>query len=319
MNWDELEAFRVVAEELSFTRAARRLEVSVTVVSQRVARMERAIGVRLFERTTRSVNLTGQGQVMLQGANRIFSQWKDTKSALDTGGVLGAPRTLRVAASEPYGADGLSAVTKLAPNVQVHGSIGDPALTLRQLDRGELDLVLAHQFPGQQLHTPVQAHMRSVVREPVSVLCSVRHELASAPSVRLEDLTKAKWLINQADTISSSWERAVLERAGALDIMPSTLLAGLHMVVNGDRIALSSPLSTLSAQESLVAVRLESPRIAAHLFMAWNPMTVDIATAESVHSIACDSYASRARLVRPYWRIISSYPDLFPGVASPMS
>jgi DNA-binding transcriptional LysR family regulator len=61
----ELAAFVIVCEEASFTRAGRRLHLSQPGVSGRIMRLERALGVRLLDRTTRSVELTAAGRELL--------------------------------------------------------------------------------------------------------------------------------------------------------------------------------------------------------------------------------------------------------------
>lgn len=63
----DLNAFVVVAEEKSFTRAAAKLGTSQSAVSQTVRRLEERLGVRLLTRTTRSVAPTQAGERLLQG------------------------------------------------------------------------------------------------------------------------------------------------------------------------------------------------------------------------------------------------------------
>lgn len=60
-----LSAFLAVADERSFTRAAKRLNVSTSGVSQAIRRLEEQIGVRLLTRTTRSVSPTDAGELLL--------------------------------------------------------------------------------------------------------------------------------------------------------------------------------------------------------------------------------------------------------------
>src|SRR5437870_3611197 len=59
---DGLVAFRCVAQSRSFTGAAAQLEVSPQAVSQAVKALEARLGVRLFNRTTRSVSLSEAGE-----------------------------------------------------------------------------------------------------------------------------------------------------------------------------------------------------------------------------------------------------------------
>src|SRR6185436_13672750 len=58
----ELEAFRAVAEELSFTRAAARLRLAQPALSRHVRSLEDRLGLRLFDRTNRAVALTVAGR-----------------------------------------------------------------------------------------------------------------------------------------------------------------------------------------------------------------------------------------------------------------
>ena len=64
----QLRIFVAVAEELSFTGAAQRLQMSQQPVSATVRRLERQLGVRLFDRTTRHVSLTAAGRAVLPSA-----------------------------------------------------------------------------------------------------------------------------------------------------------------------------------------------------------------------------------------------------------
>jgi DNA-binding transcriptional LysR family regulator len=66
--------FARVAQRLSFSRAAAELGMSQPAVSQAIARLERALGLRLFERTSRDVQLTDAGKVLLPQAEALLDQ-----------------------------------------------------------------------------------------------------------------------------------------------------------------------------------------------------------------------------------------------------
>ncbi len=73
-----LEVFCAVARSRSFTRAAEELHVSQPVVSRTVRELERALGVDLFARTTRSVSLTAQGDELFQLAGDLVERFERT-------------------------------------------------------------------------------------------------------------------------------------------------------------------------------------------------------------------------------------------------
>ncbi len=73
MSLRQLEYFVVVAYELHFARAASRLYVAAPSLSQQIAALERSLGVRLFERHSRKVELTDAGRTLLPQAEQLLS------------------------------------------------------------------------------------------------------------------------------------------------------------------------------------------------------------------------------------------------------
>ena len=76
-NFNNLQTFMAVAHHSSFAEAARQLHVVPSVVAKRIAQFERSLGVRLFERTTRSVKLTEPGEKLKNKASPVLLAFHD--------------------------------------------------------------------------------------------------------------------------------------------------------------------------------------------------------------------------------------------------
>ncbi|MFD6895248.1 LysR substrate-binding domain-containing protein [Rhodococcus sp. NPDC060086] len=74
MEFRQIQAFLAVAEELHFGRAAERLHIAQSPLSQMIRALERELGAQLFARTTRSVQLTAAGTALLAPARVIAAQ-----------------------------------------------------------------------------------------------------------------------------------------------------------------------------------------------------------------------------------------------------
>jgi LysR family transcriptional regulator, carnitine catabolism transcriptional activator len=81
MDLDQIKTFDRIAQDLSFTKAAARLNVTQATVSMRVRALEDLLGVPLFHRG-RKVSLTDQGMTFLPYARRILSAAQEAKEAL---------------------------------------------------------------------------------------------------------------------------------------------------------------------------------------------------------------------------------------------
>ncbi|WP_242625083.1 LysR family transcriptional regulator [Krasilnikovia cinnamomea] len=76
INWGDVIAFRVLAEELSFTRAAVRLDITQPALSVRIRRLEQSFGNRLLDRHTRLVRLTVKGRLLRDWVDQAARGWK---------------------------------------------------------------------------------------------------------------------------------------------------------------------------------------------------------------------------------------------------
>ncbi len=102
---DDLERiaiFACVVEEKSFSGAARRLNLSKSLVSKQVTQLEKSMGSRLLNRTTRALSVTEAGAVLFEHATRILEELEEAKLAV--GRLQSTPRgILRVSAPVAFG------------------------------------------------------------------------------------------------------------------------------------------------------------------------------------------------------------------------
>jgi DNA-binding transcriptional LysR family regulator len=187
-----LRAFVAVATELNFTRAAERLFIAQQALSSQVQQLERRLGVKLFERTTRKVALTAAGEQFLPHATAALE-------ALDTGtGLLAAAQraeraTLRVGMSGtafvPLAADTLRRFAERYPDIELKVSnrgLNDPT---GGLSEGEVDVAFVRPpfvDDGLSMTTLFTEQRYAVVHE--------NHSLASRDHVRPEDIVAEPWI-----------------------------------------------------------------------------------------------------------------------------
>ncbi|MCR3713754.1 LysR family transcriptional regulator [Citrobacter freundii] len=102
MNLRDVETFCAIAEAGNLTQAARKLNATAMTVSRRLAQLENELGVRLFQRTTRAVSLTNEGEEFLPYARAMKDAEQNVKSMFskDNEGAYGL---LRVTAPSGFG------------------------------------------------------------------------------------------------------------------------------------------------------------------------------------------------------------------------
>src|ERR1700760_2354695 len=116
----DLEAFVAVARQRNFRRAAAEQRVSVSGLSQRLRDMEERLGVRLMNRTTRSVALTQAGELLL---DRVGPAMRDVGQALDQVRGLRDVPSGRLRINAPAPAVDLVLAPMVAPFLEKHPKI----------------------------------------------------------------------------------------------------------------------------------------------------------------------------------------------------
>ena len=202
MELRHLRAFLAVADELHFGRAAERLHMAQPPLSQQIRQLERYLGVQLFARNTRSVELTSAGQAMIAPAKKVLADVEDAERAARAGG-RGEYGRVTVGFA---GASSNSALPVLAravrstyPNIELemHGQLYANTALSRLVD-GTLDLGfirLPFIAPGVQYQV--------IEREQLVIALPEDHPLAAKAQLSLRDLANEPWVTFPADSGSS--------------------------------------------------------------------------------------------------------------------
>lgn len=150
-----LSAFLVVAEERSFTRAGKRLEISASALSHAIRRLEERVGVRLLARTTRSVAPTEAGEQLLA---RLRPALSDIRGALDQVSQLRDRPAGRVRLLVPR----LAVMTVLAPKLGRFAREYPDVVLDVTTDDSHVDIVAAGFDAGIQFGEYIQQDMVAV-------------------------------------------------------------------------------------------------------------------------------------------------------------
>lgn len=140
-----LNAFVTLAQELHFGRAARRLRVAQPALSQQVKRIEAALSVQLFTRTSRRVELTEAGTALLPNARALLADAARAET-LTRRVALGEAGSIRIAfiASGAFALlpDILSRFRKALPDVAIEFFDGPLEAPIDRLENGSLDVAV---------------------------------------------------------------------------------------------------------------------------------------------------------------------------------
>lgn len=115
-----ISVFVRVAEHGGFTAAAETLDLSVSAVTKTISRLEDELGVQLFNRTTRRINITDYGQKFYERCIRILAELEDAEAALQTG--IAAPKG-RIRVVLPFSFGRVTVIPQLPRFLEAHPEI----------------------------------------------------------------------------------------------------------------------------------------------------------------------------------------------------
>jgi DNA-binding transcriptional LysR family regulator len=194
-----LRYFVAVAEELNYTRAAERLHLAPQAVSAAVQQLEAALGTRLLERTTRRVELTDAGAVLLREARRTLRQADHAVHATRraAAGETGRLTVGFLSSTTHYVMPpAVRAFRERCPDVELRTEDLPIAALVDGLRRGRLDAGVTR----PPLVDDADLVAETFLTEPVAAVLPAEHPLAGRPSLRLDELAGERWVLTERST-----------------------------------------------------------------------------------------------------------------------
>ncbi len=144
LDLDLLRCFLAVVESGGFTSAARRLSLSQSAVSLKIQRLESLLGRRLFTRTSRSLKVTSEGDLLIDYARRLLALNQEMIERISKPSLGGL---LRLGVIQQFGQDFLpellSRFKKAHPGVRLCVEVGMTADLLQAMQEDRFDMVVA--------------------------------------------------------------------------------------------------------------------------------------------------------------------------------
>ena len=226
MHLDDLSLFLRVAHAQSLSEAARHLDQTPAAVSSRLKRIEEELGVRLVERTTRSLRLTPEGERFRQTCDTMTAAWSRGQSLLrkdahEVEGRIGiaAPTDM----SAQFLADWVGDYAKMHPRLLVTLRVGD---RMHDLPREDVDIAIRY---GELSDSSMIS--RVLVRAHRCLVASPQYLERSAPLLCPADLASHRclaWL--SRDQAKVQW--SFLSPTGASEtVTVKPILCGDSLVV----------------------------------------------------------------------------------------
>jgi DNA-binding transcriptional LysR family regulator len=273
MELRQLEYFVAVAEEANFTRAAERVNISQSGVSAQVRQLERELGHDLFDRSGRSVRLTGMGTAVLPYARAALEAVDGARLTVDqlAGLVHGQVNVGMVSGCAlPVLAQLLAEFHGRYPGVSIALTEGGSDQMVSSLLDGHLDLALigsaGAETPGIDVAVVVdEALVAAVSRDdPLASRRTIAvADLREQPLVCLPRGTGVRTALDAA-CASAGFEPRIVFEVSALPMAAELAGLGLGLAI--------LPTSTAQANQSTLRVlQLGRPPVRSRLELAWSP------------------------------------------------
>ena len=225
--------FLAVADELHFGRAAQRLNMTQPPLTQAIAQLESLLGLRLFDRTKRSVQLTPIGAALVPEARDLLARARALPQ-LARATADGQAGQLRLAFVSTVGFSQLPpwvrAFREQFPTVELELVEATGDVQLQLLERGEIDAGFVLHSPG---FAPKGLERLMIADEPLVLAVPAQHALADAASVSLAKVLAEPLVIFPRRIVPSLYDAifSLFHAAGRLPLVSQEAIQ-MQTIVN---------------------------------------------------------------------------------------
>lgn len=284
INYELYKVFYYVATSLSFSEASKQLFISQSAVSQSIKTLERKLEQPLFIRSTKKVQLTPAGKVLLKHIEPAMNLISRGESQLLTSGSLGFGQ-LHIGASDticryflvPY----LRQFHKKFPHVPIKVTNATSLSCVELLEQGRVDVIITN-FPNAKLN---QSYIRKTVRSFTDVfIANPAYFQLKQQELSFQELNEYPILmLERKSTTSEFLHHLFLQHQ--LELMPEIELSSNDLLIDLARIGLGIafiPDYCLSRESNeLFIVRTKEKLPSRQMIAAVNPMLPPSAPTEA--------------------------------------
>ena len=257
MRYRQLRAFDAVARHGSFSRAAEELGIGQPAVSIQVRALEQDHRIALFDRSSRRILLTGDGQALHRLTRDMFAAEQEIQAFLSDSESL-ARGTLRLAGDGPHLALRLIArCRERYPGLEISLTLGNARSTWEALLAQQVDAAIIANPPADERVRSVQ-----IARRDMMALLPAPHRLVDRKSIGLSDLAGEPLIFRESGSNTQGLLNAAFA-ARALSFRPILTLSSREAVVQAVRNELGIGFlfeNELDPDSHTVAVRIRELR-----------------------------------------------------------
>jgi LysR family transcriptional regulator, regulator of the ytmI operon len=214
VEFRHLQTFRVAVERRAFAKAAEALDYAQSTVTLHIQQLERELGVALFERAGKRVQLTEAGQQVYEASVRVLEAWRDLAEAARPY-AAGLKGTVRVGAIEPAASVRLPAIlqrfARAHAEVRLAVTVSGTTTLTRALVNRTIDLAICTK-PDRAY----ELEYTPAFEEELVLLVPAGHRLAGRGSAAARDLERERLLLTDP---SCAYRRAA-ERSVLRQVQP---------------------------------------------------------------------------------------------------